>query len=142
MFRTFLIMILMPRDSPMVLVWSQGFQKGAICQDSTTESKLTHPKSLIPVFYEMPCMSGEMAHMSSFVNTLVTFIPHYFMYGAHVKQKITVCSKPIIALITDKSSTFPLSHLRRHCPGLCSLNLSPVIVVFVLNVVMYSGGVG
>ena len=40
----------------MALVWSQGFQKGAICQDSMTESKLTHPKSLIPVFIETPCI--------------------------------------------------------------------------------------
>ena len=63
MYLTFLIIlmvIMITRKTPRVLVCSQGYQKSAICQVSTTESQSTHPKSLIPIFYETPCIFGTI----------------------------------------------------------------------------------
>ena len=62
--------------TPKALVWSQGFQKGIICPVSMAKSQPTHIKSLIPVFYETPCIRVRLFSRTSWgtnVSRIKTF---------------------------------------------------------------------
>ena len=49
---------------------------------------------------------SEITRLSSFIFTLVTLIPHSFMYWLYVSGEITLCNKFRVTLLTDQTNYF------------------------------------